>query len=78
MSLTRSDKRQSPGFLRTPNRINVAMSRAMDRLIIVGDKSMWTGSNKLLPLGQVVSYMTEKGESDGYTFVSAQLGGKKK
>ena len=78
LSLTRSDKRQSPGFLRTPNRINVAMSRAMDRLIIVGDKSMWTGSNKLLPLGQVVSYMTEKGESDGYTFVSAQLGGKKK
>jgi serine/threonine protein kinase len=29
------------GFLKRPNRINVAVSRAMDRLIIVGAKSRW-------------------------------------
>jgi hypothetical protein len=37
LSLTRSDKQRSPGFLRTPNRINVAMSRAMDRLLVIGN-----------------------------------------
>jgi superfamily I DNA and/or RNA helicase len=29
------------GFLTTPNRINVAVSRAMDRLIIVGARTRW-------------------------------------
>lgn len=30
-----------PGFLAKPNRINVAMSRAMDRLVVVGSLSRW-------------------------------------
>ena len=30
-----------PGFLATPNRINVAVSRAMDRLILVGNRTRW-------------------------------------
>jgi superfamily I DNA and/or RNA helicase len=30
-----------PGFLAKPNRINVAISRAMDRLIIVGSLTRW-------------------------------------
>ena len=77
LSLTRSDKRQSPGFLRTPNRINVAMSRAMDRLVIVGDSDMWKGRNKALPLGQVVGYMAEQGIPSGYKFLSAKMGSKK-
>ncbi len=72
LSLTRSDKQNSPGFLRTPNRINVAMSRAMDRLLIIGNAEMWKTHNKDKPLGQVVSYMSDKGEDAGYTFMSAQ------
>ncbi len=76
LSLTRSDKRQSPGFLRTPNRINVAMSRAMDRLLIVGDSNMWTGRNKNFPLGHVVSFMAEQGKERGYQLVSAKQGSK--
>jgi serine/threonine protein kinase len=72
LSLTRSDKQKSPGFLRTPNRINVAMSRAMDRLLIVGDAGMWKTHNKDKPLGQVVSYMSDKGEDAGYKFMSAK------
>ncbi len=76
LSLTRSDKRQSPGFLRTPNRINVAMSRAMDRLLIVGDSNMWRGRNKGLPLGHVVNFMTEQGKDQGYCFMNAKQGSK--
>lgn len=57
LSVTRSEQRQSPGFLRLPNRINVALSRAMDRLVIVGDKRMWQGKNSDLPFGNVIKFM---------------------
>ncbi len=77
LSLTRSDKRCSAGFLRAPNRINVAMSRAMDRLIIVGNSNMWKGNNRELPLGQVVSYMSENGLQAGYCFIKVSLGERK-
>jgi serine/threonine protein kinase len=70
LSLTRSDKQRSPGFLRTPNRINVAMSRAMDRLLIIGNTEMWKTHNKDKPLGKVVSYMHDMGEENGYKFMS--------
>lgn len=81
LSLTRSDKHQSPGFLRAPNRINVALSRAMDRLLIVGSSQMWQSKNKDLPLGRVASFMQERGEGAGYRFINAknnkgQQGGK--
>jgi superfamily I DNA and/or RNA helicase len=72
LSLTRSDKQKSSGFLRTPNRINVAMSRAMDRLLIIGNAEMWKTHNKDKPLGQVVSYMSDMGEPAGYKFMSAK------
>ncbi|MDM3562520.1 AAA domain-containing protein [Proteus vulgaris] len=78
LSLTRSDKQHSPGFLRAPNRINVAMSRAMDRLLIVGNADIWKGNNKELPLGSVVRYMAEHGQEAGYTFISAKQNGKQK
>lgn len=72
LSLTRSDKQKSPGFLRAPNRINVAMSRAMDRLLIIGNAEVWKTNNKDKPLGQVVSYMSDMGEDAGYKFMSAK------
>lgn len=72
LSLTRSDRTRYPGFLRAPNRINVAMSRAMDRLLIVGNTDMWKKHNSDKPLGQVVSYMNDMGEKAGYRFVTAQ------
>lgn len=36
-----------PGFLARPNRINVAMSRAMDRLVIVGSLSRWESGSPM-------------------------------
>jgi len=44
-----------PGFLKSPNRVNVAMSRAMERLFIVGATKMWRGKNSDLPLGVVLT-----------------------
>ncbi|WP_444678447.1 AAA domain-containing protein [Halomonas sp. E19] len=75
LSLTRSDKQHTAGFLRAPNRINVAMSRAMDRLVIVGNADMWKGGNKNMPLGLVLSFMNQHGCAAGYSFASARQGG---
>ncbi|WP_257292563.1 AAA domain-containing protein [Endozoicomonas sp. ONNA1] len=61
LSITRADGRQSPGFLHSPNRINVALSRAMDRLVIVGSTSMWRGKNKEMPFGRVLNHMESAG-----------------
>lgn len=74
LSLTRSDKSWTPGFLKAPNRINVAMSRAMDRLLIIGNVDMWNKHNKDKPLGLVVSYMKDMGEEAGYKFMSVLNG----
>jgi superfamily I DNA and/or RNA helicase len=53
LSTVRNNAGLNPGFLRVPNRINVALSRAMDRLFIVGASRMWSGRNAHLPLGEV-------------------------
>lgn len=42
----------APGFMARPNRINVAVSRAMDRLIIVGANERWREDN---PVGKVAA-----------------------
>ena len=45
-------KRIREGFLSSPNRINVAASRAMDRLVIVGARRRWHGGS---PVGRLVN-----------------------
>lgn len=55
LSTVRNNRNLLPGFLRSPNRINVAMSRAMERLFIVGASKMWRGQNSSLPLGKVLA-----------------------
>lgn len=74
LSITRSDAHQSPGFLRSPNRINVGLSRAMDRLVIVGNSEMWKGKNQSLPLGKVFDYIDQRRilEPQNYSLIDAQ------
>jgi hypothetical protein len=59
LSTVRNNASFNPGFLRSPNRINVAMSRAMERLYIVGARSMWENRNAGLPLGRVNKKVAE-------------------
>lgn len=74
LSITRSDAHQSTGFLRSPNRINVGLSRAMDRLIIVGNSEMWKGKNHELPLGKVFDYIEQRRhkEPNNYSLINAE------
>ncbi|MEZ9337939.1 AAA domain-containing protein [Vibrio splendidus] len=70
LSVTRSEPKQGSGFLKLPNRINVGLSRAMDRLVIVGDKRMWQGKNSQFPFGKVIKFMEENASEDLYRFVN--------
>lgn len=72
LSTVRNNPLQKPGFLRSPNRINVAMSRAMERLVVVGATSMWKGKNESTPLGQVLKKIESLRVADRATIVKAQ------
>ena len=72
LSTVRNNSQQNPGFLRSPNRINVAMSRAMERLIVVGATSMWKGKNAGAPLGQVLKKIESLREQGRASIVKAQ------
>ncbi|WP_213736227.1 AAA domain-containing protein [Bradyrhizobium sp. dw_411] len=52
LSLVRSNPESNMGFVRNQNRINVALSRAMDRLILVGAAAMFEHTHN--PLRSVV------------------------
>ncbi len=73
LSITRNDKQHSTGFLKLPNRINVALSRAMDKLIIVGATSMWRGKNQNLPLGKVLKMIEESADEAAYSVKVEQV-----
>jgi superfamily I DNA and/or RNA helicase len=47
----------NPGFMAKKNRINVALSRAMDRLVIIGAKASWREGS---PLGVVSAGFDEE------------------
>jgi superfamily I DNA and/or RNA helicase len=72
LSTVRNNVRQSPGFLNSPNRINVAMSRAMERLFIVGATKMWAGKNTNLPLGQALTKVRSLAEAGRASIQSAK------
>lgn len=75
LSTVRNNPRGQTGFLRSPNRINVALSRAMERLFVVGAAKMWRSKNASTPLGRVLAY-TEKLAVDGRASIlpATQLG----
>ncbi|EGV35174.1 AAA domain-containing protein [Neisseria weaveri] len=79
LSLSRHDKECSTGFLYLPNRINVALSRAMDKLIIVGAAAVWEHpKNAKTPLSKVLNYIKKNAKSGQYQFKSLANKGIKK
>ena len=71
VSTVRNNPMLNPGFLRSPNRINVAISRAMERLFIIGASRMWVGRNSSLPLGQVFNKINSMVAEDRASLLSA-------
>lgn len=52
-----------PGFLAKPNRINVAISRAMDRLVIVGSRSRWEKDGPMDRISNAFDEALERGQA---------------
>lgn len=78
LSLTRHDRVCSTGFLHLPNRINVALSRAMDKLIIVGAKTMWEHpKNSKTPLAKVLRFIQKQNNPQDYAIKILKNGAKK-
>ncbi len=59
VSLVRSNPEYAMGFVRIENRINVALSRAMERLVIVGSAQMFSDRNH--PLSTVLQTLRPQG-----------------
>lgn len=75
LSTVRNNPNGRIGFLRSPNRVNVAMSRAMERLFIVGASKLWQGRHADSPLGRVLKYAEQLAEQGRAAVLPAeQLG----
>lgn len=55
VSLVRCNRIKDQGHVRSANRCNVALSRARERLIIVGSQKMWSGLSKTAPMHRVLT-----------------------
>ena len=63
VSLVRSNPEYNMGFVRTANRVNVALSRAMERLVLVGSAQMFGAQTS--PLSLVLSSLRAQGRVAG-------------
>jgi superfamily I DNA and/or RNA helicase len=55
LSTVRNHPNGRVGFMWRSNRINVGVSRAMERLYVIGARKMWGGRIAGMPLGRVLS-----------------------
>ncbi|QOD00825.1 AAA domain-containing protein [Pseudomonas putida] len=60
LCLVRNNPERRQGFLVEPSRINVSLSRAQERLVVIGAKSMWEASNKQSSLADVLTFISEQ------------------
>jgi len=59
-SVTRNTPNFTSAFLGSQNRVNVALSRSMDRLVIFGSTAMWKNEkNSTSPLYKVLTYIEQ-------------------
>jgi len=75
-SLVRNNSRNDIGFLKLVNRANVALSRAKERLYIVGSTSIWNKENTEESFGKVLTYIKDNDPTYYKIMDSKNLGGK--
>lgn len=71
MSTTRNNSRFEQGFLSSNERVNVAISRAMDRLVIVGAARMWRERHQRSPMGRVLAHIEAQRDDKAFAMVQA-------
>ncbi len=72
VSLTRNDRKVTEGFLKYPERINVSLSRARERLVIIGASRMWEVAPPDMPLHKILEYIESRKDSRKYGLYSAE------
>ncbi|MBN7283994.1 MULTISPECIES: AAA domain-containing protein [Vibrio] len=74
LSLVRDNQKAIEGFLRDGPRINVAISRAQERLVILGASRMWRKDNNDSALGAVYEYIAGNAHKDNshYQLITTQ------
>ena len=72
LSLVRCNSKKETGFLAYDERVNVAVSRAMERLVVVGSSEMWDGMSA--PPSDIYNYIKSRYEDDhAYSIVDAAM-----
>ncbi|MNY63294.1 hypothetical protein D3C86_2002310 [compost metagenome] len=71
LSVVRNDAGEHIGFLSDPERINVAMSRAKDRLVIVSSSAMWR-PRSMTPMKRVLDEVENLAARDVALFVPSK------
>ncbi|GHC37323.1 hypothetical protein GCM10010096_03480 [Alcaligenes pakistanensis] len=71
LSVVRNDTSEHIGFLNDPERINVAMSRSKDRLVIVSSSAMWR-SRTATPMQRVLTEVERLAEQQLALFVPSK------
>lgn len=64
LSLVRDNPNKVQGFLVHPERINVSVSRAQDRLVVVGATRMWSDGSRKGALSQVLEFIRNRVSED--------------
>lgn len=68
LSLVRNNDEGIQGFLVHPSRINVALSRAQERLVIIGSQRMWQAANHSSALGDVLRYIKAQHQAKPHSY----------
>ncbi|EBW2684841.1 TPA: DEAD/DEAH box helicase, partial [Salmonella enterica subsp. enterica serovar Waycross] len=71
VATTRNNNQCIQGFLSSSERINVAISRAMDRLVIIGAARMWRERHQTSALGRVLNHIETHRDGNNFNLVQA-------